>query len=144
MSKITRREFLKLTNRFLTFTGLAVLIAPIIAYFYPTNLEEVPSEAIMVSPEDDLPLGESKTVRFGRYPAIVINTPEGLRAYSAVCTHFACIVKWDAERNMILCPCHDGFFNPISGEVISGPPPTALEAIHVEVVDGQIFVGGAG
>jgi hypothetical protein len=46
MTKITRREFLKLTKRFLTFTGLAVLLGPIIAYFYPANLEEVPSEPL--------------------------------------------------------------------------------------------------
>jgi nitrite reductase/ring-hydroxylating ferredoxin subunit len=142
MTKISRRDFLKLGNRFLTATGLAVILGPIIAYFYPANLEEVPSEAINVAPEEDLPPGESKTVRFGRYPAIVINTPAGLRAYSAVCTHFACVVKWDAQQNMILCPCHDGFFDPVSGEVISGPPPTALEPIKVEVVDGQIFIGG--
>lgn len=143
MAKISRREFLKLANRFLTFTGLAVILGPIIAYFYPADLEEVPSEAIMVAGEGDLPLGMSKTVRFGRYPAIVINTSAGLRAYSAVCTHFACIVKWDQGQNMIKCPCHDGFFDPVTGEVISGPPPTPLESIKVEVVDGQIFVGGA-
>jgi Rieske Fe-S protein len=143
MNKITRREFLKLVNRFLAFTGLAIIFGPIIAYFYPAELEEVPSEPMKVAGESELPPGKSITVRFGRYPAIVINTPAGLKAYSAVCTHFACIVKWDENQNMIKCPCHDGFFDPITGAVISGPPPTPLEPINVEVVDGQIFVGGA-
>lgn len=143
MAKISRRDFLKLTNRFLTVTGLAVILSPIIAFFYPSNLEEVPSEPVMVGSVDELPPGESKTVRFGRYPAIVINTSDGIRAYSAVCTHFACIVKWDLERYEIVCPCHDGFFNPYNGEVISGPPPTPLEPINIEVVDGLIYIGGA-
>jgi len=143
MAKISRRDFLKLTNRFLTVTGLAVILSPIIAFFYPSNLEEVPSEPVMVGSVDELPPGESKTVRFGRYPAIVINTSDGIRAYSAVCTHFACIVKWDLERYEIVCPCHDGFFNPYNGEVISGPPPTPLESINIEVVDGLIYIGGA-
>jgi len=143
MANISRRDFLKLTNRFLTVTGLAVILGPIIAFFYPSNLEEVPSEPVMVGSVDELPPGESKTVRFGRYPAIVINTSDGIRAYSAVCTHFACIVKWDLERNEIICPCHDGFFNPYNGEVISGPPPTPLETINIEVVDGLIYIGGA-
>ena len=142
MSKISRRDFLKLTNRFLTVTGLAIVLGPIIAFFYPSNLEEVPSEPVLVGSEEELLPGESKTVRFGRYPAIVINTSEGIRAYSAVCTHFACIVKWDHERYEIACPCHDGFFNPFNGDVISGPPPTPLEPIQVEVIDGQIYVGG--
>jgi nitrite reductase/ring-hydroxylating ferredoxin subunit len=142
MSIISRRDFLKLTNRFLTVTGLAIVLGPIIAFFYPSNLEEVPSEPVLVGSEEELLPGESKTVRFGRYPAIVINTSEGIRAYSAVCTHFACIVKWDHERYEIVCPCHDGFFNPFNGDVISGPPPTPLEPIQVEVIDGQIYVGG--
>lgn len=142
MAKISRREFLKLTKRFLTVTGLAVLFGPIVAYFYPPNLEEVPSEPVLVGPEDELPVGESKTVRFGRYPALIINTSEGLRAYSAVCTHFACVVKWDGEQNTILCPCHDGYFDPLNGEVISGPPPTPLDPVKVEIVDRQIYVGG--
>lgn len=143
MANLSRRDFLKLTNRFLKVTGLAVILGPIIAYFYPSNLEEVPSEPVMVGSVDELPPGESKTVRFGRYPAIVINTSDGIRAYSAVCTHFACIVKWDLERYEIVCPCHDGFFNPYNGEVISGPPPTPLEPINIEVVDGLIYIGGA-
>ncbi len=143
MLKISRRDFLKLTNLFLTVTGLAIVLGPIIAFFYPSNLEEVPSEPVLVGSEEELLPGESKTVRFGRYPAIVINTSEGIRAYSAVCTHFACIVKWDPERYEIVCPCHDGFFNPFNGDVISGPPPTPLEPIQVEVIDGQIYVGGA-
>lgn len=143
MSKISRRDFLKLTNRFLTVTGLAIVLGPIIAFFYPSNLEEVPSEPVLVGSEEELLPGESKTVRFGRYPAIVINTSEGIRAYSAVCTHFACIVKWDHELYEIVCPCHDGFFNPFNGDVISGPPPTPLNPIEVEVIDGQIYIGGA-
>ena len=143
MANISRRDFLKLTNRFLTVTGLAIILGPLVAYFYPPNLEEVPSEPVLVGSEDELPLGESKTVRFGRYPALILNSSEGLRAYSAVCTHFACVVKWDSEQNTIFCPCHDGYFDPLNGDVISGPPPTALEPVKVEVVDGQIYVGGS-
>jgi cytochrome b6-f complex iron-sulfur subunit len=142
MSKFTRRDFNNLGKSFLTVTGLAVILGPIIAFFYPANLEETPSEPVLVSPQGEFGPGESKTIRFGRYPAIVINTSEGLRAYSAVCTHFACVVKWNLERNEIECPCHEGFFDPYNGEVISGPPPTALEALQVEIVDGDIYVGG--
>jgi Rieske Fe-S protein len=142
MSPISRRGFLKLASRFLTATGLAILVVPIVAYFYPPKLEEMPSEPVSAGPLDGLPAGQSKTIRFGRYPALVIHTPEGLRAYSAVCTHFACIVKWDAESGQIACPCHDGFFDPFDGHVISGPPPSPLQALKVEVTEGEIFIGG--
>ena len=142
MSNLTRKDFLKVFNGFLTATGLAVIGAPIVAYFFPAKLEEVPSEPVPVGSVDELPPDASKTVNFGRYPALVINTSEGLRAYSAVCTHFACIVKWDPESGEIVCPCHEGYFDPLDGGVISGPPPTPLEPIQVEVIDGQIYIGG--
>lgn len=140
MSEITRRTFLKLINRGLAITGLAAIAGPIVAYFYPPKLEEMPSEPVMVCAEGELPVGASKTVRFGRYPAIVVNTPQGLRAYSAVCTHFACIVKWNAELGQIACPCHEGYFDPVTGEVLAGPPPTPLTALKVTLKDGQIYV----
>lgn len=142
MEKINRREFLKLVNRLLAATGLVALTTPIVAYFYPAKLEETPAEPVLVGGKDELGINQSKTVRFGRYPALVIRTEQGLRAYSAVCTHFACIVKWDAERKQILCPCHEGFFDPLDGHVISGPPPTPLEPIKVEIVGDQIYIGG--
>jgi cytochrome b6-f complex iron-sulfur subunit len=142
MDGLNRRDFIRLFQRGLAFTGLAVITAPIVAYFYPTNLQETPSEPVLVGSEGDLPIGTSATVRFGRYPALVLNTPGGLRAYSAVCTHFGCIVKWDAARGEIICPCHEGYFNPQDGSVISGPPPEALLALPVKVVGGEIYVGG--
>jgi hypothetical protein len=84
MLKISRRDFLKLTNLFLTVTGLAIVLGPIIAFFYPSNLEEVPSEPVLVGSEEELLPGESKTVRFGRYPAIVINTSSDTKLYALV------------------------------------------------------------
>lgn len=65
---------------------------------------------------------------------------DGLRAYSAVCTHFACIVDWNPASGMIERPCHAGFYEPLDGSVISGPPPAPLEVLSTEVVEGVIYV----
>jgi cytochrome b6-f complex iron-sulfur subunit len=142
--KLTRRDFLKVINRGLAAIGLAAIATPIVAYFYPVDLSETPTDPVKVGPEGDLPENGSKTVNFGRYPALVINTSQGIKAYSAVCTHFACIVKWDPELGQIVCPCHEGYFDALDGSVISGPPPAPLESLPVEIVDGQIYVGGEG
>jgi len=144
MSKITRKDFIKLVNRFFAVSGLAVIFGPLIAYFFPANLEETPPDPVPAGALDDLPEGESKMISFGRYPALLINTPQGLRAYSAVCTHFACLVKWDPGVGEIMCPCHDAGFDVLTGEVLHGPPPIGLDIIPVNVVDGQIFIGGEG
>ena len=77
-----------------------------------------------------------------RYPALVVHTPVGLRAYSAVCTHFSCVCKYDETREVIACPCHEGVFSPEDGAVLSGPPPEPLLALSVTVVDGKIYIGG--
>ena len=140
MNNVSRRNFLNVVKMSAVFIGAGSILSPIIAYFYPPKLEEVPSDPVQVCPVDELPVGTSKVIAFGRYPALVINTSNGLRAYSAVCTHFACITKWNPEDGLIECPCHEGYFDPEDGSVVSGPPPSALTALDVEIVDGVIFV----
>lgn len=140
MDNITRRDFLNLLKGTGAVIGVGALATPVVSYFYPPKLEEMPSEPVLVCAEDELPVGESRTVKFGRYPAIVVRLDSGLKAYSAVCTHFACIVKWNPETTRLECPCHDGDFSADDGRVISGPPPSPLTMLETEIVDGQIYV----
>jgi Rieske Fe-S protein len=142
--KYTRFEFLKLAKQVLAATGLTIILGPVIAYFYPKKLEETPTAPVLVGPDVDFPVGESKTVAFGRYPALVIKTEKGLKSYSAVCTHFACIVMWEPESNQIVCPCHAGFFKVEDGSVISGPPASPLAHLNTEIIDGNIYVKAGG
>lgn len=142
MSPINRRDFMKLVEGGALVAGAAIIVGPVLAYFYPKNLQETPSEPVLVCTVDELPVGQSKTMSYGRYPALVINTSAGLRAFSAVCTHFACIVKWEETQGQIYCPCHDGYFDPNDGHVISGPPPLGLTPIQVNVVNNEIYIGG--
>jgi len=144
MDNVTRRDFINLLKGTGAAIGVGAVAVPVVAYFYPPTLEEMPSEPVLVCPELELPVGASRTVKFGRYPAIVVHLESGLKAYSAVCTHFACIVKWNAETGRLECPCHDGYFSPEDGAVLDGPPPAPLMALAAEVVDGQIYVSIGG
>ncbi len=141
-TNIPRRSILRLFTGLLGVLGATILIGPVIAYFWPAKLEEIPSEPVAVGAPDLVPPGGSTTVRFGRYPALIVNTPDGLRAYSAVCTHFACLVKWNPDSGMIECPCHAGYFNVSDGSVISGPPPEPLLRLNVYVADNILYVAG--
>jgi Rieske Fe-S protein len=138
----SRREFLKLLQGLLAATGITALVGPILAYFWPAKLEDVPSDPVPVGHPESIAVGESKTIAYGRYPALIINTEEGIRAYSAVCTHFACIVKWNAESGLIECPCHEAFFAATDGAVLSGPAPRPLDGIATFVQDDVLFIGG--
>ncbi len=140
MPDISRRDFLKLVKGTGIALGAGIVAAPVVAYFYPTDLKIYPTEPVLVCRDDELPIGQSKYVDFGRYPAIIINTPTGLKAYSAACTHFACNVAWKSETGRLECPCHEGYFKVEDGSVISGPPPKPLLALETEIVDGKIYV----
>ena len=142
MNEIKRRDVLRVFQWVLASIGSVALVGPIIAFFYPSKLEEIPADPVLVGKAADIPPGADKTISYGRYPALVIHTSQGLRGYSAVCTHFGCIVKWDPERDQIVCPCHEGYFSPIDGEVIFGPPPTPLQGLKIEVIGDEIYLVG--
>lgn len=141
MNNISRREFINTIKLVFASTGLVAIVAPVLSYLYPSHLEETPATAVFVAKLEELPANESWTVFYGRYPAIVVNTTQGLKGYSAVCTHFACIVKWNKQINQFACPCHAGFYDPLDGHVISGPPPRPLASIPINIQDGKIYLG---
>ncbi|MFN2159430.1 MAG: ubiquinol-cytochrome c reductase iron-sulfur subunit [Anaerolineales bacterium] len=58
---------------------------------------------------------------------------------SNVCTHLGCRVRYLADRDQFLCPCHNGVFDK-EGNVVSGPPPKPLNRFMVKIEDGQIYI----
>src|SRR4029453_10948424 len=75
-----------------------------------------------------------------------IRLPDGrLVGWSAVCTHLSCAVLWREDDNLLECPCHDGVFDPATGEVVAGPPPRPLPPVELREENGGIWaVGGGG
>jgi cytochrome b6-f complex iron-sulfur subunit len=138
---VSRRTFL---DWFLSMSLVATALgffSTFIAYLWPREVKSGGSETMEVGPVEELPEGEGKVVKFGNTAAIVIHTrEEGIVAFSAVCTHLGCIVKWEKERYRIFCPCHAGVFDT-KGNVVSGPPPKPLPRIPVAVVRGKIMLG---
>ena len=70
-----------------------------------------------------------------RYPeaddqAMLLHLPGGqFVAYSQRCTHLACSVYYQPARDRLFCPCHEGVYDPRTGEPIAGPPPRRLPRI---------------
>jgi len=70
--------------------------------------------------------------------------PDGIVAYSGVCTHAGCdVTVWQTETRRFRCPCHESEFDPRDGgRVVGGPAPRRLPRLPVKTVGGVIVVGG--
>ncbi len=53
------------------------------------------------------------------------------------CTHFGCTVKWSAERDRFLCPCHGSEFDAM-GKAVKGPAGSPLPLVTVVVKQNQV------
>ena len=141
----SRRNFL---NWFLGTTAGAFAISvlyPISRYLIPPQVEESTARTVTLSikPQEIKP-NSGQIFRFGSQPAILISTPAGeLRAFSAICTHLACIVQYRPDLSEIWCACHNGHFD-LNGKNVAGPPPKPLEEYAVNVRGDQIVVSKRG
>jgi nitrite reductase/ring-hydroxylating ferredoxin subunit len=72
--------------------------------------------------------------------AILLRLGDGrLVAYSGKCTHLSCAVYWDPDSGELICPCHEGIFEPETGEVVAGPPPRPLPRITLREAGGTVY-----
>jgi cytochrome b6-f complex iron-sulfur subunit len=139
---VSRRQFINYLLGFSVIATLGGVFTPIIGYLWPpSRAAGTGSGRVELGPTLDFPVGQGKVVPVNDKPVIVVNTPQGgLKAYSAICTHLGCIVEWDQNRQFILCPCHDGRFNPLNGAIISGPQPAPLPSLALTVENDNVYL----
>ena len=135
----SRRDFLDWIIRGGILATLAGMFFPALAYLWPVTRRGPSLGMKEIGTEDELPVWGSKKVVTSNGAVLVIRTPEGFKAFSAICTHLGCVVGWDSGKKEIECPCHAGMFD-LDGRVISGPPPKPLPVFPVSVSDGKVFV----
>ncbi|OGO53741.1 MAG: hypothetical protein A2Z32_02535 [Chloroflexi bacterium RBG_16_69_14] len=142
---VSRRRFVRLLLGWSIVTSAAIVVAPVIGFLIPPRRPSAAAGGrLQVGTTADIGLGRSKVVALGAKPVIVLNTTQGMKAFSAVCTHLGCIVGYDASKNPdIVSPCHDGHFSAVNGTVISGPPPAPLKEYPVAVEKDKIYLQDA-
>ncbi len=72
-------------------------------------------------------------------------TPDGLVAYSKLCTHVGCPVGlYQAGEDLLLCPCHQSTFDVLDGaRPIFGPAARSLPQLPLAIDDeGYIVATG--
>jgi Rieske Fe-S protein len=72
-------------------------------------------------------------------PAYLLRSGDSIRLLSATCTHARCQVAWEAGSRQFHCPCHQGRYDS-QGQVVSGPPPRALDDLPVVIDDGTVYL----
>lgn len=143
-ASVPRRDALRWLLAFSVVATVSGVVAPILAYLLPPSKAGSYAGPISVGKVEDFPPGTGKVVNVYDKPVIIVNTQAGgIKAFSAICTHLGCIVFWDKPKKVIHSPCHDGLFNPVTGNVVAGPPPRPLPLYELAIRDGQVYVGKA-
>jgi cytochrome b6-f complex iron-sulfur subunit len=134
----TRRGFLDWIIALCSAIAAAAMTIPSVLYLWPAA-RGGGSENVEVEGAADIAPGQSRTIQLGSQVVIVVRHRDGFKAFSAVCTHLGCLVKWDPAKKGFLCPCHAAVFDE-NGAVLSGPPPAPLPEYVVKEIGDKVFV----
>ena len=77
----------------------------------------------------------------------LMNRDGNLVALSAICTHMGCLLRWEADGQYFLCPCHNAHFD--SAGVIQPTPdypwtPPPLPILTLKTEDDRVWVWSTG
>ena len=124
-----RRELLRLSG-----IALASVAAAFLGRRFPAS-NPTPEAGNSIVKTADFPVGSNMPFQSSSgTSAILFRTRTGVFAYSRLCTHQGCAVSYDANRALLICPCHGAQFDPNSdGAAISGPTKIALPKIKVAI-----------
>ena len=140
--EVTRREF----ARYLVL-GTGALAAGNLGLAVWTQLRSINrGEPRAIVAAGDVATGDTHLFRYptDADPAVLLKVSDTeVVAFSQKCTHLGCVVYFEQEESRWHCPCHEGNFEALTGDVISGPPERPLGKIDVEIRDdGMIWALG--
>jgi Rieske Fe-S protein len=131
--EFNRRSFLDALLKVGFVSTAAAIAYPVTRFLIPPKSGEPATASVVAAKAAALKPNSGLVFKFGNKPAIVVRTAEGdVRAFSAVCTHLECTVQFKGDTSQLWCACHNGLYD-LSGNVVSGPPPRALEKFTVNV-----------
>jgi arsenite oxidase small subunit len=98
------------------------------------------AEIAFTYPDEDSP---AVLLRFAGPVEGGIGPDQSIVAYSTLCTHKGCPVAYNAERKMLICPCHWSSFDPAKrGRMIIGQASQGLPQITLRIAAGTIEAVG--
>jgi cytochrome b6-f complex iron-sulfur subunit len=140
-----RRKFLhrvyNMTLGFWVLAGMAGTGYVAGRYVWPTKEgESTGGERKVTFPVAQLADADMVKVLVEGHPVGVFRAADGVHALSIVCTHLGCLVAWNKDVGLMICPCHGSRYDP-SGQVVQGPAPLPLKSYDVRVTGDTVVVG---
>ena len=151
---MNRRTFL---NRLaLLVNGIAAILVgiPVIGFIFAPAVEKAKNKWISIGTLDEFTVGQTKLAEYinpflvpwdgetAKVPCWVRRIDEQkFQVFAINCAHLGCPVKWFAESELFMCPCHGGVYYA-DGSRASGPPPRGLFEYKYRVENGHLEVRG--
>lgn len=151
---MTRRTLL---NRLaLCINGVAAILVgvPLIGYIFAPAVDTAKNKWISVGKLEEFTIGHTKLAEYmnpflvpwdgevAKVPCWVRRIDEvTFQIFAINCAHLGCPVKWFAESQLFMCPCHGGVYYA-DGSRASGPPPRGLYEYKYRVQNGNLEVRG--
>jgi len=148
----SRRRFLSRISIALSTAVAAVVGVPVVGFLLSPLTRKVPRQWRAVGRTDSFKVGETVSVTFEDasplpWSGVTASTAAWLRrddaehftAFTVHCTHLGCPVRWVADAELFLCPCHGGVYYA-DGTVSAGPPPRTLPQYPVRVRNGEVEI----
>ena len=102
-----------------------------------TGVPDAPAAGEDIAALADVPVGGSIDATINGEPALIAQPTAGqVVAFSAICTHQACVVA--AAGDEFDCPCHGSRFDAATGDVLNGPALEPLPSIPVAISGDRI------
>jgi quinol---cytochrome c reductase iron-sulfur subunit, bacillus type len=150
--EITRRRFLEKVCFGLGGLCAAILGIPLVGFVVAPIFRKTQGKWISVGKITDFEIGTTVNVTITDpsslpWAGITAKTALWLRrvsedqfvAFSVNCTHMGCPVRWLADADLFMCPCHGGVYYS-DGTVAAGPPPKPLIRYDVRTANGEVHV----
>lgn len=93
----------------------------------------------------ELPIGGAKTFTYpeGSTSRLLVRVDkQDFVAYDQACTHLMCPVVPAVNEGKLHCPCHNGWFDLKTGQVLAGPPQRALPKVFLDVRGEEVWATG--
>ena len=151
---VSRRAFMMGVGIALNAAIGAAIAVPVVAYLLGPILgrKDRYQAWVDLGEVSAFPAGETTLVNFrnpfttawdgetANLPAYVRSFPPGQFTVFAVnCAHLGCPVRWFAESQLFMCPCHGGAYYA-DGSRASGPPERGLFTYETKIENNRLFI----